>query len=215
MQTTESAFSNLINALLLEVGAVRVSADQPFRLTSGRLSPVYFDCRQLISDPAAMSIIGGMYQWLLSHYSIPFDAIAGGESAGIPFADRLSSLTGKPMVYVRKQPHEHGTSSMIEGKVAAGARSLLVEDMITDGASKLVFVEGLRSAGARVDCCFVVLDREQGGYAVLERAGVRLWRLTTAKSVLDYALQSGMVPPVDYESAISYMERPSEWHPRT
>ena len=205
------AVSDLIAALLLEVGAVRVSVDRPFKLTSGKSSPIYFDCRRMISCPVAMNIIAGFFQWLIEHHKLNINIIAGGESAGIPFADRLATLTGKPMIYVRKQRHDHGIDSDVEGQVVAGSQTLLVEDMITDGASKLVFVRSLREAGALVEHCFVILDREQGGTNTLKREAVTLHSLTTANSVLDYARRSAKITETDVESALDYLQDPDTW----
>jgi orotate phosphoribosyltransferase len=202
---------DLVAAILLETGAIQVSADRPFTLTSGKLSPIYFDCRRLISNPAAMSLVTGSFQWFMDHCDARFDVVAGGESAGIPFADRLAGATGKPLVYVRKQAREHGTGSAIEGHALPGANALLVEDLITDGGSKLVFVDGLRKAGMQVQHCLVVLDREQGGAEILGTAGVTLHALTTAKKVLDFARQTQRLSESDATVALDYLKAPGAW----
>lgn len=205
------AVSDLIAALLLEVGAVRVSVDRPFKLTSGKSSPIYFDCRRMISCPVAMNVIAGFFQWLIEHHKLNINVVAGGESAGIPFADRLAAMIGKPMVYVRKQGRDHGTGSAVEGQLSAESKTLLVEDMITDGASKLAFIQGLRDAGALVEYCFVILDREQGGSETLAKEGVTLRALATANSVLDYARRSGTLAETDVEAASKYLRDPNAW----
>ena len=85
-----------------------------------------------------------------------FDAVAGGETAGIPFAAWIAERLGLPMLYVRKQPKGFGRDAQIEGALAEGARVLLVEDLTTDGGSKIRFAEALRTAGAEVAHTFVV-----------------------------------------------------------
>jgi orotate phosphoribosyltransferase len=204
-------YADLVAAMLLESGAVKVSVEKPFTLTSGKLSPVYFDCRRLISHPAAMTVIAGVYQWIIQREAIAVDAVAGGESAGIPFADRLAGAIGKPMVYVRKEKRAHGTGSQIEGSLPSGSRAALVEDMITDGGSKLVFVKALREAGAIAEHCFLVLDREQGGAAALQAEGVKLHALATATSVLDYGARSGALSAENVKAAMEYLRAPEKW----
>ena len=84
------------------------------------------------------------------------DVVAGGETAGIPFAAFLAALAKKPMIYVRKQPKGFGRMAQIEGDLKSGKRVLLVEDLATDGGSKLVFIEALKKAEAKVTDCFVI-----------------------------------------------------------
>jgi len=205
--------NDLLAAVLIEARAVRVSLQPLFKLTSGKYSPVYFDCRQLISHPAAMTIVAGAFQWFVERSGARVDVIAGGESAGIPFADRLAAVAGKPLVYVRKQQREHGTSAAIEGATAPGGHVLLIEDLITDGASKMSFVHGLRNAGMIVEHCLVVLDREQGGAEVLGAAGVTLHSLATAANVLDFGRRSGRLRPEDVDTALEYLSAPDAWSP--
>jgi orotate phosphoribosyltransferase len=85
MSSTDLPFADLACALLLDAGAVNVSLDKPFTLTSGKLSPVYVDCRRLISVPPAMTLIAGMFQWILERSAIPVDAVAGGGKCGHTF----------------------------------------------------------------------------------------------------------------------------------
>lgn len=203
--------SATVCSLLFDVEAVKISVEKPFRLTSGRLSPVYFDCRRLMLSPAAMRLVASLFAYQIQADGIDVSVIAGGESAGIPFAAYLACLVAKPMVYVRKAPREHGTASQVEGGNIPEAKTLLVEDLITDGASKLGFVEGLRSAGFVVEHCFVVLDRDQGGSDLLAQHGVRLLRLTTAKETLAYALERGVISRPDYDSTLAYLDDPVLW----
>ena len=206
-----SVIEDLASALLLEVEAIQVSVEKPFMLTSGKPSPVYFDCRRLISSASSMNLIASMFQLLVETHNICVDLVAGGESAGIPFADRLATLLGRPLVYVRKEARAHGTKSLIEGTVISGSHALLVEDLLTDGGTKLGFINGLRSAGAIVQDCFVVLDREQKGKEVLLVEGVSLYSLTTAERTLKYAHRSGMLSKTAVDSALCYLRDPDAW----
>src|SRR5690606_33840608 len=113
----------------------------------------------------------------------------GGETAGIPFAAWLSERLALPMVYVRKKPKGFGRNAQIEGTFPEGARVLLVEDLATDGGSKLAFIEALRTAGAEVAHCFVVFHYGifPQSTASLAAQGVALHGLATWWDVLAVA----------------------------
>lgn len=179
--------------LLWEVGAVRVSVDPLFTLASGATSPIYVNCRQAISHPALVRLFATTAATVLEREAIAVDAIAGGETAGIPFAAFLARELGKPMLYVRKQAKGYGLAARIEGDLIHGSRVLLVEDLITDGGSKLGFIEALRGAGAHVDTCLVLFDREQGGAAQLADQGVRLVSLVDRSRALAIGREGGFV----------------------
>ena len=135
-----------VAALLLDMQAVHFNAETPYIFTSGWASPVYIDCRRVISFLAARREILSLAADLLKS-KIDMDAvdyIAGGETAGISYAAWLSELLGKPMLYVRKKPKGFGRNARIEGHMPEGARVLLVEDLATDGASKVSFAAALR-----------------------------------------------------------------------
>lgn len=168
---------------LLDIQAVLFRPEDPFTFTSGRRSPVYVDCRRIISFPRARQLLMDLAVGQLAQAVGPeaFDAVAGGETAGIPFAAWIADRLGLPMVYVRKKPKGFGRNARIEGTFSEGARVLLVEDLATDGGSKLSFVEALRDAGAEVAHCFVVFHYGifPEGIATLEAAGVKLHALCT------------------------------------
>ncbi|MDC0399807.1 orotate phosphoribosyltransferase, partial [Alphaproteobacteria bacterium] len=121
--------------ILLDIEAIHIRPDDPFTFTSGRLSPVYVDCRRIISFPRARSELMKMGVNLLNHTAgvEAFDAVAGGETAGIPFAAWIAELLGLPMLYIRKQAKGFGRNARIEGTFKEDANILLVEDLATDG----------------------------------------------------------------------------------
>ncbi|MEM6636441.1 MAG: orotate phosphoribosyltransferase [Pseudomonadota bacterium] len=137
-------------AMLLEVQAVHFRPDEPFILASGLPSPTYIDCRKLISYPRVRA---ALMDYLTAKICADagyeaFDCVAGGETAGIPFAAFIAERLGLPMTYVRKKPKGYGRNARIEGVMAPDQRVLLVEDMTTDGGSKLSFVDAIRETGA-------------------------------------------------------------------
>src|SRR5919112_5999429 len=153
----KNVMAELTAKMLLEVEAVRFMGDKPFIFTSGRASPVYTDCRRLISFPRVRQTLidFGVATVQRDAGFEQFDAVAGGETAGIPFAAWFADRMALPMQYVRKKPKGFGRNAQIEGDIREGARTLLVEDLTTDGRSKINFVQALRTAGALVDHVFV------------------------------------------------------------
>jgi orotate phosphoribosyltransferase len=201
--------------ILLETGAVGVMTDKPFVFTSGWASPVYTDCRRLISFPRARRALMEMAVEKLEAEAGTecFDAVAGGETAGIPYAAWLSDRLMLPMLYVRKQPKGFGRNAQIEGHLTEGARVLLVEDLATDGASKARFVEALRRAGAAVDHAFVVFF--YGVFpqteAALRDIGIRLHALATWHDVLPEARARGSFDPAVLSEVERFLPDPVGW----
>src|SRR5579885_61783 len=150
--TDRNTIAELTARMLLEVEAVRFSTDKPFIFTSGWASPVYTDCRRLISFPRVRQALMefGAATVLRDAGFERFDAVAGGETAGIPFAAWMADRLMLPMLYVRKQPKGFGRNAQIEGDLREGARVLLVEDMTTDGRSKVNFCKAIRQAGGEI-----------------------------------------------------------------
>jgi orotate phosphoribosyltransferase len=150
--------SEMTAKMLLEIEAVRFRSDEPFRFTSGWASPVYIDCRKLISYPrirqTLMDFGASVILRNIGFESI--DAVAGGETAGIPFAAWLADRLMLPMQYVRKKPKGFGRTAQIEGDLKEDTKILLVEDLTTDGRSKIIFCNALRQAGAIVSHTFVI-----------------------------------------------------------
>ncbi len=142
--------ARLTARMLLEIGAVNFNTDEPYTLASGLPSPSYIDCRKLISFPRIRAtLMDFMTVTVMREAGFEaFDNIAGGETAGIPFAALVAERMALPMTYVRKKPTGYGKNARIEGAMSEGERVLLVEDLTTDGGSKLSFVDASRETGA-------------------------------------------------------------------
>jgi len=180
--------------MLLEIEAVHFSDNQPFILSSGWASPVYIDCRKVISYPrlrtALMDFSATTIVREIGRDSI--DVVAGGETAGIPFAAWIADRLSIPMQYIRKQARGIGQNAQIEGDVTANARTLLVEDLATDGRSKVNFCQALRDVGAKVDHCFVLFyyDIFPNSRELMRDLNVELHCLATWWDVLDVAKET-------------------------
>lgn len=212
MQEIIAGMRRIIALQLWQLDAIKVNFDPPFKLTSGNFSPIYMNCRQLISSPAFVDLFVAAARMICREHNIIFDAVAGGETAGIPFAAFLSRTFGCPMVYVRKETKEHGLGSRIEGVLDARARVLLVEDLMTDGASKLSFIKALRATGVTVQDLLVIFDRLQGGQKTLEEEGVRVHALTDMEMALAEAGRSALLSSDQIEAVREYLRSPREWH---
>ncbi|MEE9429180.1 MAG: orotate phosphoribosyltransferase [Paracoccaceae bacterium] len=142
--------ARLTARMLLEIKAVDFNATDPFTLASGLKSPTYVDCRKLISYPRIRStVMDFMATTVMREAGFEaFDNIAGGETAGIPFGAFMAERLALPMTYVRKKPKGYGRNARIEGDMSEGQRVLLMEDLTTDGGSKLSFVDAIRETGA-------------------------------------------------------------------
>ena len=124
-------FKNKTAKILLEIKAINIDIKKHFKLTSGKFSPVYVDCRKIISHLKERRMIIDMACKLLKKEVNlkKIDFVAGGETAGIPYASLLSEKLNKPMIYIRKKPKGFGKLSQIEGEIKKKSKVLLVEDL--------------------------------------------------------------------------------------
>ena len=142
-----------------------------------------------------------------------FDSIAGGETAGIPFAAFLSERLALPMQYVRKKPKGFGRNAQIEGHLEAGANVLLMEDLATDGGSKFMFADALRSAGANCDHILVIFyyDIFSSAQKKLADHGLHLHYLATWWDILAELRASGRFDETTITSVEAFLHDPTGW----
>jgi len=200
---------------LWDIRAVNFRPGEPFTLTSGKKSPVYIDCRKVIAYPEARAaIVGHAVDLIGRDVGVgAIDAVAGGETAGIPYAAFIAERTGLPMMYVRKQPKGFGRMAQIEGDLREGWRVLLVEDLATDAGSKVAFVDALRAAGAVVEHCFVVFHYGifPASTRVLGEMGVTLHALATWRDLLAEARRRGGFSEDELAEVERFLDDPEGW----
>ncbi|NJM82821.1 MAG: orotate phosphoribosyltransferase [Tabrizicola sp.] len=200
---------------LLEIKAVHFNAETPFTLASGLPSPTYIDCRKLISFPRIRSTLMDFLCITVMRDAgfEAFDNIAGGETAGIPFAALVAERLALPMSYVRKKPKGYGRNARIEGAMTPGQRVLLVEDLTTDGGSKLSFVEAIRETGAT--CAHTAVIFSYGIFPEtrerLAAHGVTLHHLCTWWDVLDEARAQGSFDAATMTEVEAFLTAPRAW----
>ncbi len=211
----KAEIARLSAAMLLEIGAVDFNSNQPFILASGLPSPAYVDCRKLISYPriraTLMDFIAVTVMRDVGFEA--FDNIAGGETAGIPFAALVAERLGLPMTYVRKKPKGYGRNARIEGVMREGQRVLLVEDLTTDGGSKLSFVDAIRETGA--SCNHTVVIFYYGIFpeitSRLADHGVTLHHLCTWWDVLSEAKARAAFDEETLNEVEAFLKAPRAW----
>ncbi len=207
--------AELTARMYLDTGAVRFMTEKPFIFTSGWASPVYTDSRWLISFPdvraTLMDLMVASIDRNIGRANI--DAVAGGETAGIPFAAFVADRMHLPMQYVRKKPKGFGRGAQIEGQLLPGQRVLLVEDLATDGRSKVNFVKAIRDADGRCEHCFVLFfyDIYKDSRRILGDLGVTLHALTTWWDVLAVAKASGKFEAKMLAEVEAFMHDPVGW----
>lgn len=207
--------ARLTATMLLEIGAVDFNAKEPFILASGLPSPVYVDCRKLISYPRIRStLMDFMTTTVMRNAGLEaFDNIAGGETAGIPFAALVAERMGLPMSYVRKKPKGYGRNARIEGNMTEGQRVLLVEDLTTDGGSKLSFVDAIRETGATCAHTAVIFyyDIFPETRKTLSDHGIDLHHLCTWWDVLAVARAQNSFDADTLGEVEKFLNAPRDW----
>jgi len=201
--------------MLLEIQAVHFNAVEPFTLASGLPSPTYIDCRKLISYPRIRSTLMDFLTVTVMRNAgfEAFDNIAGGETAGIPFAAMVAERMALPMTYVRKKPKGYGRNERIEGAMSEGERVLLVEDLTTDGGSKLSFVDAIRDTGATCGHTAVIFY-----YGIFPETiktlgdhGVALHHLCTWWDVLAEAKAQSAFDTATLDEVEAFLNAPRAW----
>ena len=173
--------------LLLDIKSITIRPKNPFKLTSGRLSPIYVDCRKIISFVKIREQIIKMGISLIKkNISLKkIDYIAGGETAGIPYAAWIAEKLKKPMIYIRKKPKGFGKLSQIEGYFKKKSRVLLIEALSTVGKSKINFCNAIRNAGGKVSDIFVIFNYGIFPDKTFKKNKLKLHYLTDWKSVFN------------------------------
>lgn len=212
---TREEIARLSARMLLEIKAVDFNAEQPFTYASGLKGPTYVDCRRIISFPRVRkTLLDFLAATVMRDAGFEaFDNVAGGETAGIPFAAMVAERLGLPMTYVRKKPKGYGRNARIEGVMTEGQRVLLVEDLTTDGGSKLSFVDAIRDTGA--SCAHTAVIFYYGIFPEttqrLADHGVSLHHLCTWWDVLAEARESEAFDTATLNEVQTFLTNPREW----
>ena len=205
--------SEKIAEKLINIGSVQFSFDNHFTLTSGLKSPVYVDCRRIISFVEERDFIMGEAVNYFKQNNLQFDLIAGGETAGIPYAAIISEKTKKPMLYIRKKPKGFGKNQQIEGEFKEKENAILIEDLATDGGSKVIFVEAMRKAGVKLKDIFVIFYYDIFNFegSVLSKLDVNIHSLCTWKDIINVLEQKNLYNQNDINNLKQFLSNPDDW----
>lgn len=185
---------------LHELGAVQFGT---FTLKSGAISPVYLDLRLLVSDPRVLAEAARAYGAVLA--GLRFDRIAAIPYAGLPIGTAVALATGRPMIYPRREVKAYGTGKAVEGRFAAGETAVVLDDVISSGASKLEAIAPLEAAGLVVRDVVVLVDRQATGAAELAAAGYRLHSVMTLGELAGSLAAGGQLSAAEQAAVEEYL----------
>ena len=202
--------SHVTARALLDAGAFLIRPNDPFRLTSGLLAPIYINCRLILGHARARAEIADALAEDVAKRGA--DIVAGGVTAGVPFATLVADRLGLPLTYVRPQQKSHGTGGQIEGGEVQGRTVVLVEDLITSATSIVLFTNALRVAGATVDHASVVFARmTDAAQPALDELGLSLNVLCDMETLLAMAEDEGVASPAAIAEVRAYLNDAEGW----
>ncbi len=188
---------------MFKIGAIQF---KPVTLKSGLVSPYYNNLRLLSSYPLLLRKVAALMSSKMAEDGLKPDIVVGIAMAGIPLAVALSQHTGIPGGYVRSEAKAHGTKQMVEGVWPEGATAVLVDDVVSDGASKLEVIGHLEKAGLKTHDIVVLVDRGQGGPALMERHGLKCHAVAGMDHVLDILLGERLITEAQVEESRKFMK---------
>ena len=211
----KSEISKITAKILINIGAINFSPQSPFKLSSGFLSPSYIDCRKIIAYPSAFKEITDMMIDIIKSEMVAQspDYIIGGETAGIPFAAAIAEKMGLPLSYVRKKPKDYGKSKMIEGEILKDKNSLLVEDLMTDGKSKINFINNIRSYEIKCNLGIVVFKYNifEDADKILKTNNIEVHYLTDWEEVYNEICQMDKFGSDVLTEIRKFLDDPIDW----
>lgn len=195
---------------LLQLGAVKLSPQNPFLYASGLRGPMYCDNRALLSHPKERNlIIDGLIE---QQNSLSYQQLAGLATAGIPHAAMMADRLSKPMCYVRSKAKEHGRGNQVEGDITQGEKVLMVEDLVNQGSSLKDAVAGVRKADLLVDDCLCIVDYQMPkAKLVCQELGIKLHALVTFEELIHSALAMKVITDADILTLKNWHNDPENW----
>ena len=201
-----------IARLLLDTGCVTLRPDQPFTWASGIRSPIYCDNRLLMAHPDARRQVREAFVRLFKEKAADCEWVAGVATGAIPHAAWVAERLNKPMVYIRTAAKEHGKQNQVEGKVAPGAKAVVIEDLVSTGGSSVAAIEALRKAGAKVEHCFAIFSYGfPEAVKKFEEIKCTLTSLTDFSTLLQVARESKIIKAGQETILKKFIADPRHW----
>lgn len=195
-------------SFLLKSNALKFGA---FTLASGKPSPYYVDLRMLPSFPSHFRLVIGALRKAVENGVAGFDSLASVPTSGLVFGSALAYEMGKPFLYVRKEAKGYGTSKLVEGHLASGAKVLIVDDVATTGLSVSRAVEAIRANGGVVEDVVAVLNRKEGAEEKLQGMGVKLTSVITIHDIVNSLHGAGLVDDSTLQSVMNQIGESGEY----
>lgn len=198
---------------LLQIKAIKLSPANPFTWASGWRSPIYCDNRKTLSYPQARHEIAVAFAEIIRTKYPQAEVVAGVATGAIACGVLAAEELGKPFIYVRSAPKDHGMANQVEGHFEPGAKVVVVEDLISTGGSSLKAVEALRAAGCEVLGMVAIFTYGfPAAAANFEKAGVSLDTLSNYSTLIELAQEEGYIKQEEMETLREWRQAPDVWH---
>jgi orotate phosphoribosyltransferase len=208
MKTNEKAVAEK----LLQIKAIQLNPDAPFTWASGWKSPIYCDNRKTLGFPYIRDFVKSELCSVIFSEFGEADMLAGVATAGIAWGSMAADQLKLPFIYVRPKPKEHGLGNQIEGHFEPGQKVLVIEDLVSTGKSSLQVVEAIRKAGLTVIGMVSIFTY---GFEEAEQAfrsaGVPVYSLTNYSTLIELAIEKGVVSPAQQATLMEWSANPSAW----
>ncbi|MFW5782423.1 MAG: orotate phosphoribosyltransferase [Candidatus Muiribacteriaceae bacterium] len=201
-----------IAELLLDIKAVILRPEKPFRYASGILSPIYCDNRMIISYPEKRDIVRDSFIEIIRKHSPEVGIIAGTATAGIPHAALIADTMGLPMIYVRSSSKGHGRENLIEGRMEKGENTIMIEDLVSTGGSSVRACKAVRENGGLLTHCYAIftygMKKAEENFA---QNNITLHTLSDFSTLVDVAYQKGYITDSQKETVMLWNKDPEGW----
>jgi orotate phosphoribosyltransferase len=202
----------IIAEQLLKHKAVKLNTEKPFTWASGWKSPIYCDNRKILSYPEARKIVTDAFVKLINEHFKDFDVIAGVATGAIAYGVLVAEALGKPFVYVRPKPKDHGLNAQIEGYLPDQSRVLVIEDLISTGQSSLSAVDCLLKSGAIVQGMVAIFSYNFiKSITAFEKANVLLYTLSHYEALLEEAVKEKYIKKEEMDVLMQWRINPEMW----
>lgn len=206
------SIEKIVAKQLLDIKAVKLNVENPFTWASGWKSPIYCDNRKVLSYPAARKVVYEAFVEIIKKNFKDVDVIAGVATGAIAYGMMVAEVLGKPFVYVRPKPKDHGTGAQVEGDLPQGARVVVVEDLISTGGSSLAAVDALQKNGAIVLGMVAIFTYNFiKSIRAFENANVELHTLSHYEALLEQAVEENYIKAEDMKVLKEWRINPEIW----
>lgn len=194
--------------LLLDIKAFKINVHEPFKWTSGIMSPIYCDCRIVNSHVKVRDVVIKAFTDLISRDFINTDSIAGVASGGISYGALIADRLHLPFIYVRDKKKDHGLGKQIEGEYFPHTRVILIEDHISTGGSSLKAVDAIREAELRLECLLSIMTyNSKRAHELFDKENVKHYSLCNLEAIIEVALERSIISHSDAETILQFRDK--------